>query len=68
MTYTGEDIAYEFFSNLVGIMGFFGLFLLVITPFYFIRCIKRRDDIGKPFVCLIFGLAFFLSWLFEGYV
>lgn len=65
----GDSIAYAIFSNLVGIMGFFGLLLLIISPLYIVKTLrKKRGNMGKPIVGFIFGLMFFLTWLFEGYV
>jgi len=64
-----DSIANAVFSNLVGIMGFFGLFLLIISPLYMMKTFRnKRGNMGKPVICFIFGLMFFLTWLFEGYV
>ena len=63
----GEQIANAFFSNLVGIMGFLGLILLIITPLYIFKTFRqKRGDMAKPVITFIFGLMFFLTWILEG--
>jgi len=65
----GDIFAEAIFSNLVGIMGFLGLVLLIISPLYIFKTFRsKRGNMGKPVICLIFGLMFFLTWIFEGYV
>ena len=63
-----EEIAYAFISNIIGIMGFLGIILLVISPLYIVKIFRENGNMGKPIVTLFFGLIFFLTWLFEGAV
>ena len=62
----GESIIYEILINFVGIMGFFGLFLLIISPLYIVKTFRKNGDMSKPIIAFIVGLMFFLTWIFEG--
>jgi hypothetical protein len=67
MSGSGDDWANLLVGNLKHLMFWAGLFMIIVTPFYFIRCLRRRDsgfeDIGKGFILGMFGVAFFMAGL-----
>lgn len=67
MSSTGDSWITLFVANLKYVMFFAGMLMCIATPFYFIRCIRRRgsgfEDIGKAFILGMFGVAFFIAGL-----
>lgn len=67
MSGTGDEWLELFLFNLKYVLLFGGILMMIVTPFYFIRCIRRRgsgfSDIGKAFILGMFGVAFFMAGL-----
>lgn len=67
MSGSGDDWISLFVGNLKYVMFFAGMLMMIVTPFYFIRCIRRRgsgfENIGKGFILGMFGVAFFIAGL-----
>jgi hypothetical protein len=67
MSGTGEEWVTLLVGNLRFVLFFAGMLMMIVTPFYFIRCLRRRgsgfEDLGKGFILGMFGVAFFLAGL-----
>jgi hypothetical protein len=50
-------------DNIVVLMGLIGVILTVSSPAYFIHTFRKRGNITRPMVALLFGISFFYMWL-----
>jgi len=57
------DFALPVIDNIIVILGFIGIVLMVSAPAYFIYTFRKKGNISKPLMALIFGMAFFYTWI-----